>query len=165
MGLTFDVRNPATGAVVGAVPDHGEADVAAMVAAASAAAAEWRRRPVNERIAVVEEGCRLVERHADELACEDAAGTGNPLRATRRDVATGVAGMRLMSRLVTLPRVARSLRHGRLLWRRWRRRFFRRDPAIVDPNVAAESAVSDAAAFFRRDRDTSRLLQRGHPDA
>jgi betaine-aldehyde dehydrogenase len=100
MGLTFDVRDPATGAVVGAVPEHGEADVAAMVVAASAAAAEWRRRPVSERIAVVEEGCRLVERHADELACEDAAGTGNPLRATRRDVATGVAGMRLMSRLV-----------------------------------------------------------------
>jgi hypothetical protein len=42
-----------------------------------------------------------------------------------------------------------------MLWKRWRRRFFRHDSAIVDLNVAAESAASGAAAFFRRDRDTS----------
>ncbi len=100
MGLTFDVHDPASGAVVGAVAEHGEPEVAAMVAAAAAAATGWRGRPVNERIAMLEEGARLVERHAEDLAYQDAAGTGNPLRATRRDVATGVAGLRLMGRLV-----------------------------------------------------------------
>ena len=100
MGVTFDVHNPATGDVLDAVPDHTEVDVVAMVAAASSAAQGWRQCPTNERIAMLEEAARLVEQHADELAYLDAAGTGNPLRATRRDVTIGVAGLRLMGRMV-----------------------------------------------------------------
>ena len=100
MGVTFDVHNPATGDVLDAVPDHTEVDVVAMVAAASSAAQGWRQCPTNERIAMLEEAARLVEQHADELAYLDAAGTGNPLQATRRDVTIGVAGLRLMGRMV-----------------------------------------------------------------
>ncbi len=113
MGVKFDVHSPATGALIDAVPDHGEADVVAMVEAASEAVPGWRRRSANERIAMLEEGARLVEQHADELAYLDAVGTGNPVQATRRDVTTGVAGLRLMGRLVhqlggrTLPPTAK----------------------------------------------------------
>ena len=41
-GATMDVDNPATGAVIGTIPDCGEADTQAAVDAAQAAWPAWR---------------------------------------------------------------------------------------------------------------------------
>jgi betaine-aldehyde dehydrogenase len=91
---SFDALNPATGAVIGQVADHDARHIEEVVATAQGAQRAWQSQPLQERIRLLEAGARLVEENAEALALADAEGTGNPLHATRRDVAIGVAGLR-----------------------------------------------------------------------
>lgn len=73
-----EVRNPATGEVVGSVVDAGAAHVDAAVGAAVAAQPDWAARPVTERAACLERVADLYEANAPELfalACREAGKT------------------------------------------------------------------------------------------
>lgn len=84
---TIAVDNPATGAVIGHVPDLGAAEAEAAVAAASAAFAPWRKTPAKERAAVLKRWAALMHEHADDLARILTAEQGKPLAEAKGEVA------------------------------------------------------------------------------
>ncbi len=83
-GRAFADESPVTEEVIAAVPDRGEADVAAAVAAARPAAAAWRKVPARERGALVAHLATILEEHARELALLDAIDGGHPVSRRRR---------------------------------------------------------------------------------
>ncbi len=84
-GAWLEVRNPATGALVGRVPAGTEADVDRAVAAARAAFEDgrWSRRYLPERVAVLNRLADLIEANADELARLETAQTGSAYKLRR----------------------------------------------------------------------------------
>jgi acyl-CoA reductase-like NAD-dependent aldehyde dehydrogenase len=69
---TLEVREPATGRLLGEVRVHGPAQIAAAVAEARGAQADWGRRPFDERAAVVLRVQQLLLDRA-EMLCEHVA--------------------------------------------------------------------------------------------
>jgi malonate-semialdehyde dehydrogenase (acetylating) / methylmalonate-semialdehyde dehydrogenase len=63
-----EILNRATGEVLARATMAGGSDVAAAVAAASAAYPEWRRTPAQNRVQFLFEFKRLLQKHAGELA-------------------------------------------------------------------------------------------------
>ncbi|MGC2854246.1 aldehyde dehydrogenase family protein [Novispirillum sp. DQ9] len=90
-GKTFDVVNPATGAVVGAAADGDAADVDRAVQAAARAQKEWKRKPARERGKLVAECGRRLMEHVDELGRLIALETGKALRTESRVEASVLA--------------------------------------------------------------------------
>lgn len=76
---TFDVTNPATGALVGKAPQGTKADLDAAVAAAKAAFPAWAATPDAERAALCHAIAQKIEDHADELAQLITREQGKPL--------------------------------------------------------------------------------------
>ena len=64
---TISVVNPATGDVLGTVPDAGEAELDAAIAAARAAFPAWSRLPYAERQAKVAAVGQVITDNAAEL--------------------------------------------------------------------------------------------------
>ncbi|MGQ7815122.1 succinylglutamate-semialdehyde dehydrogenase [Metapseudomonas furukawaii] len=89
-GEAFDSLNPVTQAVVwsgrGATADQ----VEAAVAAARAAFPAWARRPLEERIAVLEQFAVVLKAHTDELARCIGEETGKPLWESATEVTSMV---------------------------------------------------------------------------
>ena len=114
-GRHYDDESPVTEQVIARVPDGDAEDVDAAVAAAGAAAAQWRRVPARERGAVVGELARVLEEHTDELALLDAIDGGHPVTQMRLDVAMGADMLRLFAGLgieikgATIPATAEHL--------------------------------------------------------
>jgi alpha-ketoglutaric semialdehyde dehydrogenase len=91
-GGVYEKRNPARPSeVVGEFPASGEADVAAAVAAAQGACADWAARPAAERAAVLRRAAVLLERRADEMARDMTREMGKPLRESRGEAARTAA--------------------------------------------------------------------------
>lgn len=67
-GKSFDVTNPATGEVLGSVPDMARSDVRRAVDAAAAAWPAYRNTTAKERSALLRSWFNLVLAHKDELA-------------------------------------------------------------------------------------------------
>lgn len=88
-GPAFSSVAPADGAEIWNGAEAGAADVEAAVAAARAAFAPWRRRPIEDRIALVRAFAKLVEAHKGEMAATISRSTGKPLW----DAATEAAAM------------------------------------------------------------------------
>ncbi len=84
-GGWLEVRNPATGALVGRVPAGMESDVDRAVAAARAAFRDgrWSRRYLPERAAILAKLADLIEAHADELALLETLQTGSAYKLRR----------------------------------------------------------------------------------
>ena len=84
-GEWLEVRNPATGDLVGRVPAGTEADVDRAVAAARAAFRDgrWSRRYLPERAAILARLADLIEAHADELAHLETLQTGSAYKLRR----------------------------------------------------------------------------------
>ncbi len=84
-GAWLEVRNPATGALVGRVPAGSEADVDRAVAAARGAFRDgrWSRRHLPERAAILARLADLIEAHADELALLETLQTGSAYKLRR----------------------------------------------------------------------------------
>lgn len=84
-GEWFDVRNPATGAVIGRVPTGTSADVDRAVAAARAAFvdARWRGKWVPERVAVLNKLADLIDARVEEIAALETAQTGTAIKLRR----------------------------------------------------------------------------------
>ncbi|WP_179405360.1 NAD-dependent succinate-semialdehyde dehydrogenase [Burkholderia guangdongensis] len=67
-GETFEVRNPATGGLVGTVPAMGAAETRHAIEAANAAWGAWRKKTAKERAAVLRKWYELMVENADDLA-------------------------------------------------------------------------------------------------
>ncbi|RAE42655.1 NADP-dependent succinate-semialdehyde dehydrogenase [Burkholderia multivorans] len=67
-GETFEVRNPATGGLVGTVPTMGAAETRQAIDAANAAWPAWRKKTAKERAAILRKWHDLMMENADDLA-------------------------------------------------------------------------------------------------
>lgn len=67
-GETFEVRNPATGGLVGTVPAMGAAETRQAIDSANAAWPAWRKKTAKERAAILRKWHDLMMEHADDLA-------------------------------------------------------------------------------------------------
>jgi acyl-CoA reductase-like NAD-dependent aldehyde dehydrogenase len=92
-GRTFTVEDPATGLTIAEVPQGGEADVDAAVAAARAAfEGPWRTMPAIQRGRLIAKLAELVDDNAEQLAELEALDNGKPVKFARFvDVAETVA--------------------------------------------------------------------------
>ena len=67
-GATLEVRNPATGALVGTIPNVGAAQTRAAIAAAHRAFESWKLRTAEERGRILRLWFELMVQHQDDLA-------------------------------------------------------------------------------------------------
>jgi succinate-semialdehyde dehydrogenase/glutarate-semialdehyde dehydrogenase len=82
----FDVTNPATGEVVGTVPDGSRADVQAAIDAAAGALEGWKALPAVERARVLRRSADLIRERRDEIAAVMTAEQGKPLAEAAGEV-------------------------------------------------------------------------------
>ena len=88
---TLAVEDPATGAMIGTIPDCGAAETRDAIAAASAAFGPWRRRTAGDRAAFLERWHALVLDNAGDLARILTAEQGKPLDEAEVEVRYGGA--------------------------------------------------------------------------
>ncbi|MBK9133175.1 MAG: NAD-dependent succinate-semialdehyde dehydrogenase [Betaproteobacteria bacterium] len=87
----FEVRDPASGAVLAEVANLGAADAEAAIAAADRAWPAWRRKTAKERAAVMMKWFHLMHQHADDLARIMTAEQGKPLAEAKGEVVYGAS--------------------------------------------------------------------------
>jgi succinate-semialdehyde dehydrogenase/glutarate-semialdehyde dehydrogenase len=85
-GETMEVRNPATGALVGRVPKAGAAETRRAIAAADRALASWRKVLPKERARILRNLFDLMHRHIDDLALIMTAEQGKPLAEAKGEI-------------------------------------------------------------------------------
>jgi succinate-semialdehyde dehydrogenase/glutarate-semialdehyde dehydrogenase len=85
-GERFDVSNPATGEVVGSVPDGSEEDVQAAVDAAAGALEGWKSLPAIERARVLRRSADVIRERKDQIAAVMTAEQGKPLAEAAGEV-------------------------------------------------------------------------------
>lgn len=90
-GARFPVINPATGAVLGDVPDMGRAEAGQAVAAASSALKSWRKTTAKHRARLLKRWFDLIEQHAEELARLMTAEQGKPYTEAYGEVLYGAS--------------------------------------------------------------------------
>jgi len=82
----FEVRAPATGEVIGEVPDCGTAEAERAADAAASAFHQWRRETAFQRAAVMRRWHALVNEHREDLAQLIAMEVGKPIAQARGEV-------------------------------------------------------------------------------
>lgn len=84
-GEWIDVRNPASGELIGRVPAGTADDVDRAVAAARAAFEDgrWRSKWLPERVAILNKLADLIDEHTPEIAALETAQTGSALKLRR----------------------------------------------------------------------------------
>ena len=82
----FDVTNPATGEVVGTVPDGSRADVQRAIDAAAGALEGWKSLPAIERARILRRSADLIRGRRDEIAAVMTAEQGKPLAEAAGEV-------------------------------------------------------------------------------
>lgn len=85
-GATVPVDNPATGAIIGTVPDCGEADTQAAIDAAEAAFPAWKARTAGDRAAMLERWHALVLENVADLGRIMTAEQGKPVAEAEGEV-------------------------------------------------------------------------------
>ena len=85
-GATLAVTNPASGEVLGTVPNMSEAEAVEAIEAANAAWPEWRARTAQERGAVLRRWFELMLEHADDLAQIMTLEQGKPIAEAKGEV-------------------------------------------------------------------------------
>lgn len=98
-GKTFETVEPATGAVLGRVPDGDADDLEAALADAGKAQKEWGDTAVVERARIVRELGDRVTAQADSIGLLDARDTGSPYTEMRTDAIKGANALRYMAGL------------------------------------------------------------------
>lgn len=83
---TLDVINPATEAVIGAVPDISEVQLDAAVAAARRGFAIWRKTPIDQRRAAVKTLGDVLATNADALARLFTLEQGRPVDKAKQEI-------------------------------------------------------------------------------
>lgn len=82
--------NPSTGDTIAQVPLNSSDEVAYAINAAGKAQSAWAALTVEERILHLKAFSQKLELMGDELALLESYNSGNPLRATRRDIQFGL---------------------------------------------------------------------------
>jgi succinate-semialdehyde dehydrogenase/glutarate-semialdehyde dehydrogenase len=90
-GAPTPVTNPATGEVLGTVPQLSRAQVAGAIEAASGAWAAWRRKTAKERAAVLRTWYDLIMAAQDDLGLLMTLEQGKPLAEAKGEVAYGAS--------------------------------------------------------------------------
>lgn len=85
----FAVTNPATGEVIGRVPDANEHDIEAAVAAADIAFADWKKTTAYQRAELLYRAWELMVRQKSQLAELMTREQGKPLKASLNEVQYG----------------------------------------------------------------------------
>jgi betaine-aldehyde dehydrogenase len=98
-GETIEARNPATGELLGRIPNCAGEDVDRAVAAALQAFPLWRRLPAPERARCLYELATAVQEAKQELAQLDADDNGSPVSDMERDVDIAAAQLRYFAGL------------------------------------------------------------------
>ena len=86
-GATLEVRNPATGEVIGTVPALGANETRRAIEAANAALPAWRAMLAKERAAILRKLFELMIANTDDLAMIMTAEQGKPLTESRGEIA------------------------------------------------------------------------------
>jgi len=85
-GSRFDVTDPATGAVVGSVPNAGESDVKAAIDAAATAFEDWQHQPALQRARILRRSADLIRERRDRIALVMTSEQGKPLAEAAGEV-------------------------------------------------------------------------------
>ncbi len=85
-GKSFEVRDPATGNVLGTVPSLSAEDMAPAIHTAIEAQRDWARRPAAERAALLMRWHDLMLEHREDLALLMTREQGKPLTEARGEV-------------------------------------------------------------------------------
>jgi succinate-semialdehyde dehydrogenase/glutarate-semialdehyde dehydrogenase len=86
-GKTIEVKNPATGELVGRVPAMGQAETRAAIEAAHAAQPAWRKLLAKERAVILRKLFDLMIENTDDLAIIMTAEQGKPLAESKGEIA------------------------------------------------------------------------------
>src|SRR5687767_10401468 len=86
-GKTIDVTNPATGEVLGTIPDMGTAETRRAIEAANAAWAGWRKKTAKERANILRKLFNLMMENQDDLAVLMTAEQGKPMAESKGEIA------------------------------------------------------------------------------
>jgi succinate-semialdehyde dehydrogenase/glutarate-semialdehyde dehydrogenase len=86
-GKTIDVTNPATGEVLGTIPNMGTAETRRAIEAASAAWAGWRKKTAKERANVLRKLFNLMMENQEDLAILMTAEQGKPMAESKGEIA------------------------------------------------------------------------------
>ncbi len=87
----FSVDNPATGEIIGRVPNCGARETEAAIDAANRAFESWRKKTVGERAALLERWYELMIANTDDLARIMTLEQGKPLSEARGEIAYGAS--------------------------------------------------------------------------
>jgi succinate-semialdehyde dehydrogenase / glutarate-semialdehyde dehydrogenase len=85
-GTSFQVTNPATGEVLGQVPDMGAVETRRAIEAAKAAWPGWRRKTAKERASLLRKWHDLMMANLDDLARLMTAEQGKPLAESKGEI-------------------------------------------------------------------------------
>jgi malonate-semialdehyde dehydrogenase (acetylating)/methylmalonate-semialdehyde dehydrogenase len=99
---SIDVFNPANAEVLASASLANQTDVAAAVAAASAAFPGWRRTPPQSRVQYLFKFKQLLEQHADEIARLTTQENGKTLTEARAELQRGIENVEVACGIPTL---------------------------------------------------------------
>jgi succinate-semialdehyde dehydrogenase/glutarate-semialdehyde dehydrogenase len=85
-GERFDVTDPATGELVGSMPNAGVEDVRAAIDAAADALEAWRSRPAIDRARILRRSADLIRERKDAIALVMTSEQGKPLAEAAGEV-------------------------------------------------------------------------------
>ncbi len=88
---TFNVNNPATGEIIGTVPDLTPADTKHAIEAAHRAQPAWAAKLAKERSKIVRLLSELITVNADDLAAIMTAEQGKPLAESKAEILSGAS--------------------------------------------------------------------------
>src|SRR4249920_905339 len=90
-GKTIPVNNPATGEILGTVPNMGTAETRRAIEAANAAFPAWRAKTAKERSTILRKWFDLMMANQEDLARILTAEQGKPLAEARGEIAYGAS--------------------------------------------------------------------------
>lgn len=90
-GETLEVTNPATGEVLGTIPNMGGAETHRAIEAAEKAQKLWRSKSVKERAVIMRNWFELVMLHQDDLARIMTLEQGKPLAEAKGEISYGAS--------------------------------------------------------------------------
>src|SRR5205809_4188978 len=90
-GKSIPVNNPATGEILGTVPNMGAAETRSAIEAANAAFPAWRAKTAKERAVILRKWFDLMMANQEDLAKILTAEQGKPLAEARTEIAYGAS--------------------------------------------------------------------------
>ena len=94
----IDNINPATGKVIGRIPDSNEKDITEAVAAARKAFPQWSVTPVEKRFIILNRIAELIDANIDALAMAETIDNGKPLWLSKKvDIPRASANFRFFA--------------------------------------------------------------------